>query len=143
MPTFVILRRFRDIPDALVAWSILDSAGLESFLFDEITIRMDWLWSNALGGIKVCVRPEDAEDGDQLLKLGVLETFTIEGVGKFEQPRCLKCRSIDISYEDLNKPATYACTFLLHLPIRVRRRRWICNSCGCVWQPVDESNEKI
>ena len=61
MPGLVILRRFRDIPDALLAWTILDSAGVESFLFDETTIRMNWLWSNFLGRIKIVVRQEDAD----------------------------------------------------------------------------------
>jgi hypothetical protein len=39
---FVILRRLRDLPDALLAKSILDSADIECFLGDEITIRMNW-----------------------------------------------------------------------------------------------------
>lgn len=117
MPSLVILRRFRDMPDAILAWSILDSTGMESFLIDEFTIRMDWLWSNLLGGIKICVKPEDAEDAVQLLKLEIPEKFDIEGVGEFEQPRCPQCKSLDISFENLNKPVTFACTFLLNLPI--------------------------
>jgi hypothetical protein len=52
---FLILRRFRDIPQALLFWSIVNSAGIDSFLVDENTIRMDWFWSNFLGGIKLCV----------------------------------------------------------------------------------------
>jgi hypothetical protein len=143
MPGFVILRRFRDLPDAFLAWTILDSAGLESFLFDEITIRMDWLWSNMLGGVKICVKSENAEEGDQILKLGVLEKFDVEGLGEFEQPRCPQCQSVDISFEGLNKSLTYACTFLLGLPIPFTRRRWKCESCGYIWQPIDESKEKV
>jgi hypothetical protein len=139
MPGFVILRRFRDMPDALLAWSILDSAGLESFLFDEITVRMDWLWSNLLGGVRICVKAEDAEEGDQILKLGILERFNVEGVGEFEQPRCPQCWSLDISYEDLNKPVAYACTFLFYLPIPIHRQRWKCQTCGYIWLPTGEN----
>ena len=51
-PKLVTLRQFRDLPAALLAKSVLDSAGIECFLADENTIRMDWLWSNLLGGIK-------------------------------------------------------------------------------------------
>jgi hypothetical protein len=47
-PNLVTLCRFRDIPAALLAKSILDSEGIECFLADENTIRMDWLWSNML-----------------------------------------------------------------------------------------------
>ncbi len=45
----------------MLAKGKLDSEGLESFLADDNTVRMDWLWSNLLGGIKLLVDPEDAE----------------------------------------------------------------------------------
>jgi hypothetical protein len=141
MTSLVVLRRFRDLPDALLAWSILDSADIESFLFDEIIIRMDWLWSDLLGGIKICVKPEDAEEALQVLKLEIPEKFHIGGVGEFKQPRCTQCQSLNISFEILNKPATYACTFLLKLPIQISRPRWRCQSCGNAWQPIDESKK--
>ena len=141
MPNLVILRRFRDMPDALLAWSILDSTGMESFLIDEITARMDWLWSNLLGGVKICVRSEDAEDAVQILKLEIPEKFNVEGFGDFEQPRCPQCRSLNISYESFNKPATYACTFFLKLPITIGRPRWKCQSCNHVWNPTEESKQ--
>jgi hypothetical protein len=64
---FVVLRHIRDTDQALLFKSVLDSAGIESFLADENTIRMDWLWSNAIGGIKLCVREADAEEASRLL----------------------------------------------------------------------------
>jgi hypothetical protein len=63
-PNLVTLRKFTDTPEALLAKGVLESAGIESFLIDETTIRMDWLWSNALGGIKLCAKPEDADAAD-------------------------------------------------------------------------------
>jgi hypothetical protein len=50
------IRQFRDLPEALLAKSVLESAGIECFLGDDNLIRMDWLWSNLLGGIKLRVR---------------------------------------------------------------------------------------
>jgi hypothetical protein len=38
---FIVLRRYRDTPDAFLFGSILDSAGVEFYLADENTIRMD------------------------------------------------------------------------------------------------------
>jgi hypothetical protein len=55
------LRRFRDLPDALLAKSILDSASIECFLADENIIRTNWLLSDFLGGVKLWVREEDAD----------------------------------------------------------------------------------
>lgn len=63
----VVLRRYRDMPEAFVAKSILEDAGIACALQDDNTLRMDWLWSNALGGIKLLVRQKDAEESDQLL----------------------------------------------------------------------------
>ena len=142
MPSLVALRRFRDFPDALLAWSILESTGVESFLIDETTIRMDWLWSNLLGGVKLCVNPEDAEAAIQILNQEIPDKFAAEGAGEFEQPRCPQCQSLDISFENLNKPITFAFTFLLNLPIQVRRQRWKCQSCGYVWRPIDEDSKQ-
>ena len=51
----IAIRRYRDIPAALLAKSILDSADIENFLTDVNTVRMDWLWSNALGGVRLFV----------------------------------------------------------------------------------------
>ena len=64
------IRQFRDLPEALLAKSVLESAGIECFLGDDNLIRMDWLWSNLLGGIKLRVRREDALVASRLLEGG-------------------------------------------------------------------------
>ncbi len=56
----ITLRQFRDLPEALLAKGSLDSAGIETFLADDNMVRMDWFYSNLLGGIKLKVRAEDA-----------------------------------------------------------------------------------
>jgi hypothetical protein len=63
----VTLRTFRDAPSALLAKSILESADMECFLGDENIVRMDWFWSNVVGGIKLWVREEDAATAAELL----------------------------------------------------------------------------
>jgi hypothetical protein len=132
----VILRRFRDLPDALLAKSILDSASVECYLIDEITIRMDWLWSNLLGGIKLWVRPEDADAGE-LLDQDYLESFEVEGVGEYRQPRCPNCRSFDVSYRGLMKRLPYGMLWL-NFPIPVTHVAWVCYSCAHVWEATSD-----
>jgi hypothetical protein len=65
--------KYRDLPEAQIAQSVLNSAGIPSFLADENTIRMDWLWSNLLGGIKLQVRASDAEAAEAMLQETMLE----------------------------------------------------------------------
>jgi hypothetical protein len=136
----ITLRKFRDMPEALLAKGALESAGLESFLMDETTIRMDWLWSNALGGIKLCVKPEDADAAVQLLDQEIPEKFSVEGVGDFEQPRCPQCQSLDISYEDLERRIAHP-GLLVGIPIPLKHGRWKCQACGHEWEPIDEPKQ--
>jgi hypothetical protein len=63
----IALRRFSFLPEALVAKGVLDSAGVRCFLTDENTVRMDWLWSNALGGVRLWVREDDLPEAATLL----------------------------------------------------------------------------
>ncbi|HLK04954.1 MAG TPA: DUF2007 domain-containing protein [Candidatus Acidoferrum sp.] len=60
--------RYRDLPDALIAKSILDSADLDSFLADETMVRFSWFYSNLIGGVSLMVRPEDLHEARQLLQ---------------------------------------------------------------------------
>lgn len=135
---FHVIRRFRDLPDALFFDSILDSAAIESFLADENTIRMDWFWSNFLGGIKLCVRKSDADEVLSLLDQPILERFNVEGIGEFQQPRCPHCKSLEVSFQGLNKAVDYT-RVLLGGPRPLHRSLWECDSCGHQWP---ESMEK-
>jgi Putative prokaryotic signal transducing protein len=61
----VTLRHFGDLPEALVAKGVLDSAGIKSFLANENTMRM--AWSNVVGSVKLWVRQEDVPEAAQLI----------------------------------------------------------------------------
>ena len=41
------------------------SAGIECYLQDESVVRLDWFWSNAMGGIKLIVREKDAAEAEK------------------------------------------------------------------------------
>lgn len=146
-PGPIELRRFRDLPDALLAKSILDSADIECFLIDENMVRMDWLWSNAIGGVKLWVRPEDA-DAAELLDQDWLESFVIGGVGEYRQPRCPNCQSFDVSFRELIKRVAYASMLgmwfvgLIAL-IPLHRLGWKCHSCGHSWLESDAESRKL
>lgn len=66
----VILRRYSEMPAAFVEKSVLEDAGIECYLQDENVVRMDWFWSNAMGGIKLIVREKDAEEAEKILTQG-------------------------------------------------------------------------
>jgi len=128
----VILRQFRDLPEALLAKGSLESAGIQAYLVDDNMIRMDWFISNLLGGIKLKVRPEDAEAASKILNEPIPEMLDVEGVGNFDQPNCPQCQSLDVSYEELNKPLAYL-TAYAGIPFAVHKRGWTCHTCGAAW----------
>lgn len=57
----VTIARFDLAGQAHLAKNALDAAGIKSVLADEVVVAMDWLLSNAVGGIKVQVLEEDAD----------------------------------------------------------------------------------
>ncbi len=134
----VMLRQLRDLPEALLAKGSLESAGIETFLVDDNIVRMDWFISNLVGGIKLCVRQEDDEAALEVLDQKTPATMDVEGVGSFVQPVCPSCRSLDISFEALNRPVAYGSAWLA-VPIPLKRKRWKCNACGQVWKDVDNT----
>ncbi|MEQ1472626.1 MAG: DUF2007 domain-containing protein [Candidatus Acidiferrum sp.] len=133
----VVLRQIRDLPEALLAKSILDSAGIDCFIGDQNTIRMDWLWSNLLGGFKLWVRQEDADAASELLNQPISGNFNVEGVGEFEQPRCPMCQSLDIQFEGINKRAAHA-SIIVGVPATFEVNRWQCHDCKHQW--TDDSS---
>jgi hypothetical protein len=63
----VILRTYRDITEAMVDRTVLESAGIQCFLFDDNLIRLDWFVSNAVGGAKIVVSEKDAAEAAKIL----------------------------------------------------------------------------
>jgi hypothetical protein len=139
----VLLRRYRDLPEALFAKGALDSAGIECFLVDENIVRMDWFWSTLLGGIKLMVDPRNLEEAAAILAQPIPESLEVEGVGEYRQPRCPACQSLDVSFEELRKGVAFTAAYLLSLPLPVHRTDWLCHACGHHWQAPGDDGQNV
>jgi hypothetical protein len=129
----VTLRKFRDLPEALLAKGSLESSGIDCYLGDDNMVRLDWFISNLIGGVKLRVKPEDVEAANQILDQPIPEEFDVEGVGEYEQPRCPQCEGLDVSFEELNKPVAYG-TAWLNVPMPIHNKGWKCHACGHKWE---------
>jgi len=129
----VTVRQFRDLPEALLAKGCLESVGIECFLGDENLVRLDWFISNFIGGIKLNVRTADAENARKILDEPILEGLYVQGIGLYEQPRCPQCQSLDVNFNELDRPIAYMSAFL-RVPLPVHRRAWRCHSCYAEWE---------
>ena len=129
----VTIRQFRDLPEALLAKGSLESAGIECFLADENLVRLDWFISNFIGGIKLNVRAADAANAQKLLDEPILEGLYVQGIGLYEQPRCPRCQSLDVNFQELDHPIAYMSAFL-RVPMPVQRPGWRCHACDAEWE---------
>ncbi len=141
----VTVRKFRDLPEALLAKGSLDSAGIESILVDDNMVRMDWLISNLLGGVKLQVDPENVQAANAILDQPIPEELDFDGFEEYQQPRCPKCHSLDVNFEELYRPLAFA-SLLVKFPLPVHRKGWICHACRHTWlkdqaEAVDWENE--
>ena len=84
----VTVRTFSNSISANLLLSRLRNGGIECYLKDEYTVTMDPLLTNAVGGIKLVVRKEDATEVFWLLKQ-FDKDFQSKAV-------CPKCGSHDI-----------------------------------------------
>jgi hypothetical protein len=132
LQALVTLRQFRDLPEALLAKGCLESIGIECFLRDDNLVRLDWFISNFVGGIKLCVKAEDVEKAEAILSDPIPEGLYVHGVGLYEQPRCPKCNSLDVSFQELD-PMAYL-SMAVRVPIPLHREAWRCRSCNAEWE---------
>ncbi|MBV9181627.1 MAG: DUF2007 domain-containing protein [Acidobacteria bacterium] len=129
----VVIRRFRDIPEAFLAKGRLESSGIECFLADDNMVRMDWFISNLLGGVKLLVDAERFGEAARILNEPIPAELEIEGVGEYIQPRCPQCGSLDVVYGELNKKVSYTSAWL-GVPIPWPCADWSCHDCGHRWR---------
>ena len=133
-PYFVTLRQFRDIPEALLAKGMLESAGIECILADGNLVRMDWLLSNAIGGIRLQVDKQELEAARAILDEPIPAELDEEALGEpYAQPRCPRCCSLDIGFEKIDRFWTYGLWLLLSFPIPIGKNNWKCYTCGVEW----------
>ncbi len=135
----VTLRRYRDLSEAIVARSLLESASIVVYLYDENLVRLDWQISNLIGGIRLQVEEADAEAANDLLDQPVPDPIQFEPEEEFSQPHCPRCGSIDILFEGASRAAALTSLYLVGLPMPPGRETWLCNACGARWEDTDAS----
>ena len=64
---YLLLRSFDNYLSASITLARLDEEGITCYLKDEYTVTIDPMLSNAIGGIKLMVFPDDFEEAKALL----------------------------------------------------------------------------
>lgn len=132
----VVIAKFLSMHEASIAKGQLESAGIPCFLFDENLIRLHWLASLSVGGVRLAVHQENEEEAREILCAPIPKKFEVDGVGEFQQIRCPQCQSLRVSVEQLRR---------LHIdekgaPAAPGEEAWHCHDCGALWQVSEDDN---
>jgi Putative prokaryotic signal transducing protein len=133
----VTVRQYRDLAEAQVVKGVLDSAGIHSYLRDENAVRMEWVWSNLLGGVRLQVDEKDRAVAEAVLAQPIPEQIEVDGQTPYDQPRCPRCGSLDIHYQAIHERAGLA-SIILFVPVPIPKRAWLCKDCGAQWREVPD-----
>ena len=128
----VIIGRYSTPYEANMAKSKLESAGIPAFVADEYTIGMNWLYSNALGGVKLQVPGSLASEALALLDAEAGSPTTDELATDYACPKCGSKNSEDF----LDKRGSFLTWVLLGLPLFLPSKKKKCRDCGHVWRPT-------
>jgi hypothetical protein len=138
----VTVKRYRDFSEAIVARSMLESAGITVYLFDENVVRLDWQISNMIGGIRVQVEEQDETAATEILNEPVPAVFTLDDNTPFEQPTCPVCGSNEISFQGSARGPALASLFLVGVPLPLGAESWLCDHCGAKWEDKPEEQQE-
>ncbi len=115
-----VIASYTKMEDAHLAVSMLQGSGVEAWLRDEATANLYWLYSNAIGGVKVEVADEDVERAREILELPK------EASGLL---KCPKCDSENIKLRQMNLLFALGLIFL-SLILPHRKNKADCLDCG-------------
>ena len=136
--TLVTIATFEYYQFAHLAKTKLESEGINCCINDEYTASMNWLYVNAIGGIKLQVLSSDAEKALTVLKendlIGNREAFKEIGLDvEDEIVNCPYCKSDDVIDEKYSKKWAYLSILLLGFPLLFKKKKYLCKKCGYKW----------
>lgn len=131
----VTIAQYRDLPQAGLARSILESHGVTCFLGNEFTVGVNWLYSNALGGVKLQVIESDVARAKEILQETYQEVGTPAGgeVDGLAGGTCPRCGEAEVETRNYTRKFA-AISLLLTLPLFFFLKRYRCKKCGHAWK---------
>ncbi len=132
MNQFKTIASYRDLPLAELAKAKLESEGIFCFLKNKNHVGLNWLYSFALGGVKVQVKCEDSETAIEILnsdQSGELSDIEDSFPALAKNEICTECGSSDLELINASRKAG-AFSLLFGLPLIFFRKRYKCRDCG-------------
>jgi hypothetical protein len=139
MDNLVTIQTFDNYIAAHIVKARLENRGIEAVLKDEQTITMNWLWNNALGGMKLQVLEKDVEAALKIIEVdeeqsnieAAQDAFVSEDKTQFSPDNkiCIYCGSKNTKAVLYNKKWAYTILLFLGFPLAVKSDKWHCFHC--------------
>jgi predicted RNA-binding Zn-ribbon protein involved in translation (DUF1610 family) len=126
---FTLIRRFQYSSEATIYKGKLESEGIEVFMRDNATIDANPLYSNAVGGIKLYVKNEDAEIAKQILSQ--ISEFSLDDNNQLI--KCPNCGAEQIqmmtSIKDIKSLLAFIFSALISIYPFHTKHKYKCQNC--------------
>lgn len=136
MNDFVTIATYDDYLTATFDKQKLDERGINCYLADENTVTAKWILKNALGGIKLRVPEQEAEEAKNILheKVDEIEVdFKLDREQKDELV-CPNCGSNNTGTEKYSKTIAGWTWLILGFPVTINPiRNHRCFYCSHTW----------
>jgi len=114
--------------EAHIARAKLESEDIPAFVADEHTINMQWLFSNALGGVRLQVPEPFVIQAKQILAIDFSDSVIAEqGQDKLQ---CPICGSENVEFIIKGKRIAFLIFLAIHFPLWPYKRQIQCHQCG-------------
>ena len=126
---YITVRRYSSPQEAHLARAKLESEGVPAVVQDENLVRMNWLYSNAIGGVKLQVAHSHVDAANQIL--GCVERSEPRSEAVYQ---CPECGADDTHIQVRGRRATFLTWLVACFPLWKGRREWICAACQHTWK---------
>ncbi len=130
------IARFSTPEEAHLFRMRLGAAGIRAFVQDEHIVQLDWLFSNAIGGVRVQIADSDVEAAEEFLVADSPQPC-VDAVDVV----CPSCGSHQTAPDESFRRWAFLSLLLLHIPLPIGRRRWRCFACKRVFTVARASSE--
>ena len=107
--------------DAYLLKTRLEVDGIGCYIFDDNLIGLNWLYANAVGGVKLYISSEDLEKALEIMDQGLVE-----------DDRCFNCDSSNLKFKRISGWLLLGSYFILGVPVPFKGT-WKCKDCGEEW----------
>ena len=131
---FTTVASFETAPPAWVHRNFLVERGLNAFVTDNNIVNVNWLFSNAIGGVKVQIPQKEVVKYREITNAHDFQIEVNDDVNwqhhETDLSTCPKCDSIEIFEIKWPKRLIFLTLLLFGFPVPIYAKTTICDSCG-------------